>query len=138
MILCVRTTPPIARKTQGLGSPLKNATSRGSRGNQAHISSEKAAIREPPHVGCYFLNRLIGESGLHPALHPLPARNERGEDRGEGKPIKTHRLSPARSSMRWRRGSNRGASCSPWTRTDSPPSQRRPSPATRPARSGAP
>src|SRR6266571_1079226 len=53
--------------------------------------------------------RLIGESGLHPARHPLPARNERGEDRGEGKPIKTHRLSPARSSMRWRRGRNPGA-----------------------------
>src|SRR6266700_2515568 len=59
MILCVRTTPPMSRKTQRLGSPLKNAASRGSRGNEAHISSEKAALREPPHVGCYFLNRLL-------------------------------------------------------------------------------
>src|SRR6266567_3578448 len=42
--------------------------------------------------------RLLAESGLHPALHPLPARNERGEDRAEGKPIKTSLLSPARSS----------------------------------------
>src|SRR5258708_31826777 len=58
MILCVRTTPPISRKTQGLSSPSENPTSRSSRGNEAHISSEKAAIREPPHVGCYFLNRL--------------------------------------------------------------------------------
>src|SRR5258708_4007473 len=58
MILCVRTTPPISRKTQGLSSPSENPTSRSSRGNAAHISSEKAAIREPPHVGCYFLNRL--------------------------------------------------------------------------------
>src|SRR5258708_34104423 len=38
--------------------PSENPTSRSSRGNAAHISSEKAAIREPPHVGCYFLNRL--------------------------------------------------------------------------------
>src|SRR5260370_38388942 len=38
--------------------PLKSSTSRSSRGNEAQISSEKAAIREPPHVGCYFLNRL--------------------------------------------------------------------------------
>src|SRR6266581_6651920 len=48
-------------------------------------------------------------TGLHQALHPLPARNEWGEDRGEGKPIKTHLLSPALSSIRWRRGRNRGA-----------------------------
>src|SRR6266852_6348956 len=34
------------------------------------------------------------ETGLPQALHPLPARNEWGEDRGEGKPIKTHLLSP--------------------------------------------
>src|SRR5260370_19084117 len=34
------------------------------------------------------------ETGLDQALHPLPARNEWGEDRGEGKPIKTHLLSP--------------------------------------------
>src|SRR6185295_13612792 len=27
--------------------------------------------------------------GLHQAHHPLPARNEWGEDRGEGKPIRT-------------------------------------------------
>jgi len=27
--------------------------------------------------------------GLHRAHHPLPARNERGEDPGEGKPIRT-------------------------------------------------
>src|SRR6185369_3309684 len=32
--------------------------------------------------------------GLHQAHHPLPARNERGEDRGEGKPIRTLLLSP--------------------------------------------
>src|SRR2546428_12382771 len=47
--------------------------------------------------------------GLQQALHPLPARNEWGEDRGEGKPIKTHLLSPALSSIRWRRGRNPGA-----------------------------
>jgi hypothetical protein len=34
-------------------------------------------------------------AGLHQARHPLPARNEWGEDRGEGKPIKTRLLSPA-------------------------------------------
>src|SRR6266849_6196238 len=33
-----------------------------------------------------------GSTGLHQALHPPPARNEWGEDRGEGKPIKTHLL----------------------------------------------
>src|SRR5713101_7372653 len=48
-------------------------------------------------------------TGLHQALHHLSARNEWGEDRGEGKPIKTHLLSPALSSIRWRRGRNRGA-----------------------------
>ena len=48
-------------------------------------------------------------TGLHQALHPLPARNERGEDRGEGKPIETPLLSPALSSIRWRRGRNPGA-----------------------------
>jgi len=34
-------------------------------------------------------------AGLHQALHPLPARNEWGEDRGEGKPIKRRLLFPA-------------------------------------------
>src|SRR5260370_25202706 len=57
--------------------------------------------------------RLTFGAGLHQALHPLPARNDWGEDRGEGKPIKTHLLSPALSSIRWRRRRNRGASCSP-------------------------
>ena len=32
--------------------------------------------------------------GLHQASHPLPARNEWGEDRGEGEPIETGLLSP--------------------------------------------
>ncbi|SRR6266581_8883745 len=41
-------------------SPLKNATSRSSRGDEAQISPETEAISEPPHVGCYFLNRLLG------------------------------------------------------------------------------
>src|SRR6266568_3591101 len=50
--------------------------------------------------------------GLHQALHPLPARNEWGEDRGEGKPIKTHLLSPALSSIGWRRGLEFGFSFS--------------------------
>ena len=55
-------------------------------------------------------NRMtVAKAGLHQALHPLPARNEWGEDRGEGKPIKTHLLSPALSSIRWRRGRNPGA-----------------------------
>ncbi len=31
-------------------SPLKNATSRGSRANEAQISSETGAIGEPPHI----------------------------------------------------------------------------------------
>src|SRR6266446_1908769 len=52
--------------------------------------------------------RILLETGggprLHQALRPLPARNEWGEDRGEGKPIKTHLLSPALSSIRRRRG----------------------------------
>src|SRR5260370_14529987 len=63
--------------------------------------------------------------GLHQALHPLPARNEWGEDRGEGQPIKTHLLSPALSSIRWRRGRNPGARCSPGsvTRRASAPEQ---------------
>jgi hypothetical protein len=39
---------------------LKNTTCRNSRGNEAQISSEKEAMREPPHVGCYFLNGLLG------------------------------------------------------------------------------
>src|SRR5207245_9922567 len=62
----------------------------------------------------HWERRIHGrQSLLHEARHPLPARNERGEDRGEGKPIKTHLLSPALSSIRWRRGRNRGALCSP-------------------------
>ncbi len=40
-------------------SPLKNATFSSSRGNEAQISSETEAISEPPHVGCYFLKRLV-------------------------------------------------------------------------------
>src|SRR6266849_9114622 len=47
------------RMTSPPSSPLKNATSRSSRGNEAQISSETEAISEPPHVGCYFLNRLL-------------------------------------------------------------------------------
>ena len=35
---------------------------------------------------------------------PLPARNEWGEDQGEGSPMKSRLLSPALSSIRWRRG----------------------------------
>src|SRR6266567_1843198 len=46
-------------KFEPASSPLKNATSRSSRGNEAQISSEKEAMREPPHIGCYFLNRLL-------------------------------------------------------------------------------
>ncbi len=40
--------------------PLENATTRSSRGNEAQFSAETEAIGEPPHVGCYFLNRLLG------------------------------------------------------------------------------
>ncbi len=55
--------------------------------------------------GCHtLLFPCRAAAGLHQAPHPLPVRNERGEDRGEGKPIKTHLLSPALSSIQWRRG----------------------------------
>src|SRR5437899_2979273 len=40
---------------------------------------------------------------------PLPATQERGEDRGEGYPRSL--LSPALSSIRWRRGSLFGFAC---------------------------
>src|SRR6266571_6931099 len=56
-------------------------------------------------VSCQTQNgRGKRRPGLHQALHPFPTRNEWGADRGEGKPIKTHLLSPALSSIRWRRG----------------------------------
>src|SRR6267378_2602416 len=61
---------------------------------------------DEPHRVCRILERqpCFGNArtnsqqripGLHRAQHPLPTRNERGEDRGEGKPIRTRLLSPA-------------------------------------------
>src|SRR5205814_146895 len=44
-------------------SPFKNAFfCRSSRGNEAHFSNEIGMIREPPYVGCYFFNSLLGRS----------------------------------------------------------------------------
>jgi hypothetical protein len=48
-----------ARSFWNANGPLNNATSRSSRGDEAQISLETEAISEPPHVGCYFLNRLL-------------------------------------------------------------------------------
>jgi hypothetical protein len=43
-----------------LSSPLKNIHSRRSRGNETQISSENRLYSEPPYVGSYFLNGLLG------------------------------------------------------------------------------
>ena len=43
-----------------VNSPFKKLFSRSSRGNEAHISSERTIYSEPPYVGCYFINGLLG------------------------------------------------------------------------------
>src|SRR6266571_7448830 len=44
--------------TDGITARQEPRPTGSSRGHEAQISSEKEAVREPPHVGCYFLNRL--------------------------------------------------------------------------------
>jgi hypothetical protein len=53
--------------------------------------------------------KMININFARRVLLPLPARNERGEGRGEGLFIKwfiskTHLLTPALSSIAWRKG----------------------------------
>jgi hypothetical protein len=47
-------------------SPLNNTASRSSRGDEAQISAEKEAMREPPHVGRYFLNKPLKLANAEP------------------------------------------------------------------------
>src|SRR6266516_6345345 len=50
---------------------------------------------------CCFTAQIVWRA----SLLPLPATQEWGEDRGEGHSHTTSLLSPALSSIRWRRGS---------------------------------
>src|SRR6266566_5772413 len=81
---------------------------RSSRGNEAHSPRGNRFKSEPPHVGCYPSEQTAQILGRDLFL-PLPATQEWGEDRGEGNP--TSLLSPALSSVRWRRGSVLGSGC---------------------------
>src|SRR5437667_2316879 len=101
------------------GCGHSNADIRSSRGNEAHSPRGTCLKSEPPHVGCYP-SEQTAQKFWSDLFLPLPATQEWGEDRlpaatgaaqagGEGNP--TSLLSPALSSIRWRRGSVLGSGC---------------------------
>ena len=64
------------RNTQP-NSPFKNVFFRSSRGNEAQISLERNTQLEPPHVGCYFFDELVGARLISPRIRASSAALKR-------------------------------------------------------------
>src|SRR2546427_2673441 len=86
--------PSTAKNSPGRTVRLRPSTATRSPNFFTMWTSSIMALRQwrSPARMAWPSSRCSPAPGLHQALHPLPARNEWGEDRGEGKPIKTRLL----------------------------------------------